>query len=288
MIKALYIFCFALLCGGLLYHFAALQVFNFLVPKDADSEQIAHAVSYGPDPAQTLDIFRPKQNAANLPVLIFVHGGSWQDGRGQDYGFVGRAFAAQGYLTLVISYRLLPQHAYPDFIVDVAMATAWANHHASAYGGDGAKVYLVGHSAGAYNIGLSVLDAHYMKDVGVDASIIKGVAGLAGPYDFLPLDSPKTIATFGNVADLASTQPINFARRDAPPFLLLHGTADTTVKPRNSRSLSKHLQDAGAHAKLIEYQDVSHVGIMLDIAKPLRGNAPVLDDVLRFFKDTAQ
>ncbi len=288
MTKALYIFCFALLFGGLLYHFAALKVFNFLVPKDAGSEQIARSISYGVDERQRLDIYRPTQTVAALPVLIFVHGGSWKDGEGHDYEFAGRAFAAQGYLTLVISYRLLPQHAYPDFVEDVAMATAWANRHASEFGGDGHRIFLVGHSAGAYNIALAVLDAHYMNDAGVEPSTIKGVATLAGPFDFVPLDSPATIATFGQVKDLAATQPINFARADVPPFLLLHGTPDTTVKPRNSRSLLKHLQDAGAQGKLIEYQDVSHVGIMLDIAKPLRGNAPVLADIVEFFKDIAK
>ncbi len=288
MIKALYIFCFALLFGGLLYHFAALKVFNFLIPKDSGSVQIAQAISYGADAQQTLEIYRPTQNARDLPVLIFVHGGSWKDGNGRYYEFAGRAFAAQGYLTLVISYRLLPQHAYPDFIADVAVATAWANTHAREFGGDGKRIYLVGHSAGAYNIAQAVLDKHFMQNAGVDVSTIKGVAGLAGPYDFLPLDSPTTIATFGGVKNLAATQPINFVRGDAPPFLLLHGTADTTVMPKNSRSLFKHLQDAGATAKLIEYQDVSHVGTILALAKPLRGNGPALDDVVKFFRDTAQ
>ncbi len=284
MTKALYIFCFILFFGGLLYHFAALKVFNFFVPKDGSSEQIAHAISYGIDDRQRMDIYRPTQANAMLPVLIFVHGGSWKDGDGRDYEFAGRAFAAQGYLTFVISYRLLPQHAYPTFVEDVAVAVAWANKHAGEYGGNGRQIFLVGHSAGAYNIALAVLDAHYMQDAGANVSSIKAVATLAGPFDFVPLDSPISIATFGHLKDLAPTQPINYARADAPPFLLLHGTADTTVKPKNSRSLLKHLLDAGAKAQLIEYKDVSHVGIMMALAKPLRGNTPVLKDVVTFFR----
>lgn len=285
MTKALYILCFILFFGGLLYHFAALKVFNFFVPKDASSEQIAHAVSYGLDDRQRLDVYRPTQSGPAVPVLIFVHGGSWKDGEGSDYEFAGRAFAAQGYVTFVISYRMLPQHAYPAFVEDVAVAVAWANRHASEYGGDGNRIYLVGHSAGGYDIALAVLDAHYMADAGADPSTIKAVATLAAPLDFVPLDSPITIATFGHLNELTSTQPINFARADAPPFLLLHGTADTTVKPKNSKSLLKHLRDLGAAAQLIEYQGVSHVGIMMALAKPLRGNAPVLEDIVKFFKD---
>jgi acetyl esterase/lipase len=287
MIKALYIFGFALFFLGLLYHFAALKVFNFVVPKDGESERIARNVSYGSDPQQRLDIYRPKKIGV-VPVLIFVHGGSWKDGDRADYEFVGRAFAAQGYLTLVMGYRLIPQHAYPDFVSDVAQAIGWANTHAKEYSGDGEQIFAVGHSAGAYNIALAILDQHYLHDVGVDPKIIKAVAGLSGPYDFLPLDSPLTIAAFGQVKDLVATQPITYARGDAPPFLLLHGTADTTVFPKNSRSLAKHITDVGGQALLKEYEDVSHVGIMLGLAKPLRNRAPVLRDIVEFFKDNAR
>jgi acetyl esterase/lipase len=288
MIKALYIFSSVLFIGGLLYHFAALKVFNFVVPKDAGSELIARSVAYGDDPQQKLDIYKPVQVQAQLPILIFVHGGSWKDGNRADYEFTGRAFAARGYLTLVMSYRTLPKNAYPDFVEDVALVVKWASLNCAQYDGDVKNIFAVGHSAGAYNIALAILDKHYLKDAGVDPSIIKGVATLAGPFDFVPLDSPITIATFGHLKDLMATQPITYASAGAPPFLLLHGTADKTVKPRNSRSLFKHLMNAGAHPKLIEYENVSHVGIMLDIAKSLRGNAPVLDDVVAFFKDISK
>jgi acetyl esterase/lipase len=283
MIKALYIFGFALLIGGLIYHFAALKAFNLLVPKDSGSELVAGSVPYGSAPRQRLDIYRPKQAPANLPVIIFVHGGSWKDGEGKDYEFVGRAFAAQGYLTFVISYRLLPEHVYPAFVQDVANAVAWANVHAGDYGGDGKRIYLVGHSAGGYNIAMATLDQHYMHDAGADAASIKAVATIAAPLDFLPLDTPISIVTFSQVADLASTQPITFARADAPPFLMLHGTADDTVLLKNSRNMERRLKELGAQSKLIEYADVTHVGIMLALSKPMRGNAPTLADVVRFF-----
>ncbi len=285
MTKAIYIFLFAVFVLGLLYQFAALKTFNVLVPKDATSRFLSRKIPYGADPQQQLDIYEPIEKSASLPILIFVHGGSWQKGSQADYEFTGRAFAAKGYLTLVMSYRALPDHAYPDFVTDVALATKWATLNGERLGGDPTNVFLVGHSAGGYNLALAVLDERFMKGAGVDEGTIKGVATLAAPFDFLPLDSPITIETFGHLADLDQTQPINFARANAPPFLLLHGTADTTVYPKNSRSLLKHLTEKGGKAKLIEYKDVSHVGVLLDIAKPLRSFAPVLEDVDMFFKD---
>ena len=288
MTKALYIICVLVFCGGLLYHFAALKVFNFVVPKDQGSQLRAANLAYGTNPNQKLDIYEPKSNTGKLPILIFVHGGSWSAGNQTDYGFVGRSFAAKGYLTLVMSYRGLPDGAYPDFIVDVAEAVKWATLYGAAYGGNQKNIFLVGHSAGAYNVALATLDKHYFYDAGVDPAVIKGVATLAGPFDFLPLDSPATIATFGHLKDLAATQPINFARADAPPFLLLYGLKDKTVYPKNSRSLQAHLVGAGAKATLIEYDNVTHVGILLDLAKPFRNNAPVLENIDTFFKDILQ
>jgi acetyl esterase/lipase len=285
MIKLAYAFCFVLLIGGLLYHFAALKVFNFLVPKDQSSELVASNVAYGTDPDQTLYVFKPKQAQPNLPILMFVHGGSWQEGNAADYGFVGRAFAASGFLTFVVNYRKHPKYPYPSFVQDVATSLKWVHSNAGQYGGDAEKIFLVGHSAGAYDIALAVLDQRYLEEAGAKSSYVKGVATLAGPFDFLPLDSDITREVFGKISGLESTQPINFVRTDAPPFLILHGTADTTVYPKNAKSLFKHLTDVGASAKLIEYQGVSHVGILLDMAKPLRGNAPVFDDIVKFFKD---
>ena len=285
MIKIAYALCFLLLFGGLLFHFAALKVFNFIIPKDQVSELMASAVAYGSDPLQTLYVFKPKQAEPNLPIVIFVHGGSWQEGNAVDYGFVGRAFAANGFVTFVVGYRKHPQHSYPAFVQDVASSVKWVNSHAAQFGGDAEKIFLVGHSAGAYDIALAVLDQRYFEEAGISDKHIKGVATLAGPFDFLPLDSDITREVFGKIGDLEKTQPINFVRKDAPPFLILHGTADTTVYPKNAKSLYKHLIDVGASAKLTEYQGVSHVGILLDMAKPLRGNAPVLSDVVKFFKD---
>jgi acetyl esterase/lipase len=106
---------------------------------------------------------------------------------------------------------------------------------------------------------------------------------MAAPLDFLPLDSPISIDVFGQVENLPATQPVNFARADAPPFLLLHGADDTTCLPRNSVSLQKKLAEAGAQARLKIYPSVGHVGILLAVARPLRGVATSLADVTGFF-----
>jgi acetyl esterase/lipase len=284
-LRALLIGCVVLagaLFGG--YHLAGLQIFNLIVPKDGGSELLARRVSFGSDASQTLDIYAPSPRRAASPVLVFVHGGSWRDGDARDYAFVGRAFASRGFLTLVANYRKKPAYAYPSFVEDAALALAFAQNHAAEFGGASGQIFALGHSAGAYNLALAILDERYLRRAGFDQANLKGFAALSGPFDFLPLDSPITIDTFGQVLDLPSTQPVNFARRTAPPMLLLSGTADTTVYPRNSINLARKLQDAGASVQLKQYPDVTHVQILLAVAKPLRFWAPVLDDVTSFFK----
>lgn len=281
-----FIFVIALLLvvGGLTYHYAALKVFNALVSKDAGTKIIAQGVSFGPDTRQRLDIYAPIGIKSRTPVILFVYGGSWSDGDRSNYEFVGRAFAANGYLTLVMDYRLHPEHKFPAFVEDVAYAISWAEHQGVSFGGDPSNIFVVGHSAGAYNATMAILDTHYLKDAGADPSAVRGVATLAGPFDFLPLDTEVTVATFGGVADLASTQPINFARSESPPFLLLSGTADTTVYPKNSRALAQRMKEVGASVETKEYKNMNHTAILTALAKPMRKEStPVLRDILAFF-----
>ncbi|MDE2384575.1 MAG: alpha/beta hydrolase [Alphaproteobacteria bacterium] len=275
----------ALVALGLLYHFLALETFNLLVPKDGEARRIASGIAYGAGPRQKLDLYAPRApETGPWPVVVFVHGGSWSSGNKNAYAFVGRALAAQGFLALVISYRLHPRHPYPAFVEDTAQALAWATRHAAEHGGDTSALFALGHSAGAYNVAQAVLDMAHFEKLGIAAPPLRAVATLAGPFDFLPLDSPISTEVFGRVPNLPATQPINHAGSHAPEFLILHGAADTTCLPRNSISLDQSLREAGAKSTLKIYDGIGHAAIMLAMAKPLRHMAPTLEDVTGFFR----
>ena len=272
-----------LIAGGLTFHFAALETFNALVPKDADSILWQSDMAYGPHPRQKLDIYMPRESSGPVPIVVFVHGGSWQEGNKRGYGFVGRALAAQGFMTMVMNYRLHPEDRYPAFVDDVALALRWAAENGKPLGGDPTHIFAMGHSAGAYDIAMAVLDERYAAT----RPKLSGVVTLAGPFDFLPLDSKITIKVFGDIPDLPATQPINHVTANAPPFLILHGRDDTTVFPRNAVALDKALREKGVSSELKFYEGTSHVRIVLALAKPLR-SIPVLEDAVRFMKDKAQ
>jgi acetyl esterase/lipase len=248
---------------------------------------VARAVPYGPAPRQALDIWRPAAPSAPLPVVVFFYGGAWQTGERRDYTFVAADLARRGHVVVVPDYRVHGQAPYPAFLHDAAAAVAAARRLAPGHGGDPARLVLMGHSAGAHIAAMLALDPRWLAEAGEDRARIAGLVGLAGPYDFLPLVRRDIIAVFAPAADLRQTQPVTFADRHAPPALLLHGTADTTVLPKNSQSLADRLASAGAPATLRLYEGVGHVGIILGFARLTRAASPALDDAAGFIATLA-
>jgi len=259
-----------------------LALFNRFSPKDAAGRLEARDISFGPDPRQRLDIYRPGRMSAPAPVLVFFHGGGWDSGSKDLYRWVGRALAAQGFVVVVPDYRLVPQVRFPTFVEDGAAAVAKAREVAAVHGGDPQRLLLAGHSAGAYIAMMLALDAAYLGRAGVDRAFVRAAAGLAGPYDFYPFDVPASVAAFGQAPDPLATQPIHFARGDAPSLFLGHGGKDTVVRVRNSTALADAVRAKGGEADFKLYRDLDHVDIVLALSRPFRGKAPVLDDVAGF------
>lgn len=260
----------------------SLGAFDTLAPRDSGVRRVARDVAYGEGSRRTLDLYAPDHATAPLPVIVFVYGGSWASGDKDDYEFAGAALASRGFLVAIPDYRLTPETRFPGFIEDCASAVGWVTDHAAACGGDGRRVVLVGHSAGAYNVMMLALASDYLRAAGVDTSVVRGAIGLAGPYDFLPFDVDATRNAFGQAPDPVLTQPIHFARAGAPPLLLLWGEDDTTVGPRNLESLARVQRAAGGGVETKIYPDVDHVEIMLALSRAFRERAPVLDDVTAF------
>ncbi len=244
----------------------------------------AAGVPYG-NHAQKMDVYAPKGTAATakLPVVVFIHGGSWRDGDRGGYAFAGKAFAREGFVSVVIDYRKVPEVRFPDFMVDAAEAVAWTRGNIAAYGGDPSKLFIAGHSAGAHIGLLLTLDPTYLRSAGVPDGSLKGAIGLAGPYDFYPFTSDAAVQAFAG-ADPAMTQPITYANGAAPPLLMLHGDADDIVLPRNSTALAAKVNGAGGRAEVRSYAGVGHVGIVQSLSPLWKGKAPVLTDAANFVR----
>lgn len=265
---------------------AILNGLNGVTPGDSDARQAAKGVAYGTQARQKLDVWTPKRRSDALrPVVVFFYGGAWVKGARGEYGFAGRAYAARGFVAVVPDYRLVPTVRFPAFVEDGALAVKWTRDHARAFGGDPARITIAGHSAGAYIGAMLALDRTYLRDVGVPDGTVRAAALLAGPYDFLPLTDQRAKDALGNWPRPEETQPIHYARADAPPLWLAAGSADTTVNPRNSRALADRLRALGAPVSLREYPGKSHVDLVLGLSKPFRRRVPTLDESSAFLLD---
>jgi acetyl esterase/lipase len=237
---------------------------------------------YDRDHQLALDVYRPR-DAHDAPVVVFFYGGSWKSGKRQWYHWAGEALARRGLVVVIPDYRLWPSVRLDGFMQDAAHAVAWTEAHASEYGGDPSSLFLMGHSAGAHIGALLATDGQWLATVDMRPRQLAGFIGLAGPYDFLPLKDPDFIDMFGSThqAQLRS-QPVHFVDGDELPMLLLQGSADKVVQPRNATSLAAAMKREGEPVEVKMYPGIGHTAILLAMSRPFRGKAPVLDDVVAF------
>ncbi len=182
-------------------------------------------IPYGPHPRHRLDVYRtPGLDAA--PVVLFVHGGAFirgdKDSTPEIYSNVPRYFARHGCIGINVEYRLAPEAAYPGGAEDVAGAVAWARAHAAEFGGDPAKIILVGHSAGGSHAGAYVCDPAIRPKHGHGVAALALISGRLRA-DALP-DNPNAKAVqayYGSDTSLYEQRSVvtHAANIDVPLFL---------------------------------------------------------------------
>ena len=250
-----------------------------------DTYRRTEGLAYGPDARQRLDLYQPAIPVRQAPLVVFFYGGNWSSGERADYRFVGEALAASGIVTVIADYRLSPAFRYPTFVQDSARAVAWALQHALEYDADPARVFVMGHSAGAYNAAMVALDSRWLAAEGLQPSRLAGWIGLAGPYDFLPIVEPLTRVAFSWPDTPADSQPLMHASAASPRALLLAPAQDRVVDPRRSTvALAQRLKASGVAVQSELFDSVSHVTLLASMATLLRGRAPVLQRVSDFAK----
>jgi acetyl esterase/lipase len=247
---------------------------------------VASSIPYGDGPRRSLDVYRPGTSLgphADRPVVLFLYGGSWNSGNKAMYRFVGDALASLGFVVIIPDYRIYPEVRYPDFLDDCAQALAWTRRHASQFGAGHASPFVLGHSAGAYNAAMLTLDPRWLDRAGLARHAdLRGMVGLSGPYDFLPLDTDLLRDIFAPGQPLWSTQPIAHVDGRNPPMLLLTGLDDKTVYPSNTSRLAARVRQKGGFVEERGYAGIGHIEIIGAFAGPLRFLAPSLRDSASF------
>ena len=267
-----------------------LSAINAVTP--ASSYVKTEGVAYGnsDNPRQKLDIYRPatttSASAQGLPVVIFFYGGSWNEGSRKDYAFVGEALSSRGFIAVLPDYRVYPEVRYPEFLEDSAQAVAWTLRSVRALGGDPQRVFVMGHSAGAYNAAMVALDARWLHEAGASPAELRGWIGLAGPYDFLPIENPDVKPVFFAPDSPPDSQPVRHVEAGAPPALLIASHQDKLVSAeRNTAGLARLLRAQQVPVVERYFDNTSHASLVASLARPLRFIAPTLDEVSQFIEN---
>ncbi len=219
------------------------------------------AVPYGPCDGQLLDVWRlPELPATPAPVMIFVPGGAWVHG---SRTFQGAALmsrlAAAGWVCLAINYRVSPRHRWPRHVMDVKVAVAWARANADQFGGDRNFVTIAGCSAGGHLASLTALtagDADFEGELppGADTSV-DAVVSIYGRYDWDDRSTPERDGFVDFLEHLVvqrsyqrhrdlyrAASPIMRITADAPPFFIVHGSADIAIPVSQARAFVQVLR----------------------------------------------
>lgn len=194
-----------------------------------------------------LDVYAPA-DARNLPCLVWFYGGGLTEGSKSGAGTraICRTLAGDGMVVICPDYRLSPKVKYPAYIEDAAAAVAWAKQHAAEYGGDPARLFVGGHSAGGYLTNMLGVDARFLQAVGVEETQIAGFIPLSGQtMTHYAVRDERGLPHDQLIADEAA--PINHVKQKTAPWLIFCAEHDMEYRVAEDRFFAAALVQAGHH-----------------------------------------
>ena len=192
-----------------------------------------------------LDLYLP-EGRRQFPVIVSIYGGALTAGEKSKHAYVGQRFAAAGFGTAVINYRLSPAVSHPAHIQDAAAAFAWVKQHIGEYGGDPNAIFVIGHSAGAYLAALLALDERYLAAHKLAPRDLRGVVPVSAFFyvDRVAPDRPKTV--WGtDVKTWLEASPSRYVNKNAPPLLLIYADGDDQWRREQNEEMAAALRKAG-------------------------------------------
>lgn len=257
----------------------------------SDDVERVEDVAYGEQAEQRLDVYFPNdaQDQDSLPVIVFFYGGRWSDGDKAMYPFLAKQYVERGYIVVIPDYRKYPQVTFPAFVEDGAQAVAWTVNNIAEFHGNAEQLFILGHSAGAHIGALLTANSDYLAPYNLSNQVIRGFAGLSGPYDFTP-EEEDLKQIFGPPERYPQMTVTTFIEGKEPPMLLLWGGSDELVGQQNIDRLSAKIQQKNGQVTTKIYPEMGHVDMVSNMVWFLPSKAPIVDDTEQFFnhliKDT--
>jgi acetyl esterase len=205
-----------------------LESFTPLLAAAPKQATVTKNIAYGPDARHVLDVYRPDSPPADggpWPVLLFVHGGAFIEGvkdrTDEIYSNVLWYFARHGVLGINVEFRLAPQHPFPAGTEDIAAAVAWAKANVASFGGDPARLFLMGHSAGGAHSAHYAYDPRHQPPGGHGLAGLVVVSGRVRAEDSAENPNAQRVRAYYPSAEaMAEGSSVNHVREDSPPTMI--------------------------------------------------------------------
>ena len=266
-----------------LYDFASYSI-NYLTPKDTFEKE--EHLAYGLKARNRLDLYRTKNPKKQKPLIVFVHGGSWQHGNKRDYLFIGETFAREGFDVAVINYQLAPENIFPAFIDDLAQAIHYLSQNQNKLNISTDNMILMGHSAGAFNVMSVVYSAQSQNFKYKDQ--IKAIVGLAGPYHFDYVGDPLSEHAFDHKISYQQVMPYYFIEPNHIKHYLLVAEQDQVVERKNTLDLDIALRQKGNHSHIAVIPKTGHITIVATLASLMSHYFKTKRTILHFLEEALE
>ena len=224
-------------------------------------------IAYGSRPRQRLDVF--SCGTAEAPTLLYIHGGYWQMGDKETYGFIGDSALASGYNFVLVEYTLAPEVRMDEIVSEIHEAIDWVIVNIDEYGGDPRRVFISGHSAGGH-----------LTAMGMSDQRVAGGIAISGLFDLEPIRLNYLNQKLGlDEEEMLRNSPMNNIPSEPSPLVVTVGLGELPELIRQSEDYYNawHCQDHPGQYLPIPERD--HFSVLEELAKPDGLILAALDDL---------
>lgn len=213
-------------------------------------------LAYGDMPRQRLDLFLG--DSPRAPTLMFIHGGYWQRNDKEGFAFLAEGPLAHGINVAIVEYTLAPDARMDQIVGEIRDAVAWLGEHLGDYGGDPARIYVAGHSAGGH-----------LTAIAMSLGAVKGGLAISGLYDLEPIRLNYLNVKLGlDAAEARRNSPLWHLPPAAGPLVVAYGTAELPELCRQSVDYARAWVERGLPGYLLPVEGVDHFTILESLADP--------------------
>ena len=226
-------------------------------------------VAYGPEDDQDIDIYLPDDaTATNVPVFMFIHGGSWTHGYKEWLGFMAPAFTTLPAIFVSVAYRLAPDTKFPLPVEDCRNALKWVYENIGEHGGDRNRIFVGGHSAGGHLAAMLTLELDALEASGLPRDVLKACFPVSGVFDLVGRDEERLGPLLSSPADARTASPIQLVEGNRTPFLFAIGEIDFPELIPQSHAMAEALRNQSGTVELMDMPGEDHFNISLQGGNP--------------------